>query len=512
MTNRLVHGEIAISCLLNKTTLHPIGMLPLACDRLYPIDPTLPQEIDNIRLWQYTYGDGMVAQLPAISVVFATNCNLSSHIRGLSPFVTGVNAATVTYQALRYMKDFYTNNAVPSHIVVLQAGLSEKQRKDWESRYLEQYSNYNNMSQKVIVSSGTELDVKKLDTEQKTGEQINLLKYSDEQIAMLFGVPPTVMGNFQNVRFETSGIEREMFLEDAVLPLVEVTQDVLQHGIIERYFSLSDYKRGMGKKLTKNMKHVLDKHLSDTPHDINVILDTDSIPLMTQINIDKFNALETLCLKGRMSPNEAAELLNIELPPNPVRDRIFISKTMVEVNEDGIVPEPLSKLDEAQLQVESEVGVEHSNKPPQRTMHEVAKDEKVEKKVKVLHDQYRIIRKQVLINNQNNKVYSLRDIDALCGGVYGEVPSLKKEIRKDLYHLKRQVKGLESPDERATIIRKYYNGKKNGMLRDVVRKGIQGVFHAADGCCDRCAELDGEPYGLDEELPHPNCRCSVEVS
>jgi hypothetical protein len=415
----------------------------------------------------------MCIQIPAESVIFATNVNPSSHIRGLSPFVTGVNAATVSYQALRYMKDFYTNNAVPSHIISLQANLSPKQRQDWTEKYLEQFSAYNNQSQKVIVSSGTDLKFEKIDDEQKTGEKINLLRYSDEQIAMLFSVPPTIMGMFDKVRFETATIERTMFLEDAVLPLIEVIQDTFQHYIVDRYYGLNPEVARKSLPMTKSFRNRLDKSFntySAGDSDVIVVMDPDQIPLMAQVNIDKFNAIASICQNGMMSVNEAAEYLHVEIPYNPIRDKIFIPSNVVDANviepDTGVLPVS----DQADDEVEGDT--EHSNDPNQRTMGEVKQDEKLDneksQKVKSLNKVFRSIRKQTLQNNEHGKIYTLKEIDDICRPLYGDIPQLKKELRKDLFKLKSITKDLPLA-ERERAIKDYYNTtKKISILRRMI--------------------------------------------
>lgn len=515
-SNRLITGEMAISLLLTLDGSRLLGAIPLAPNRLYPIDPTTPNELIDIKTWQYTLNNGMCVQYPAQSVIFAPNYNPSSHVRGLSNFITGVNAVSVSYQALRYMKDYYTNNAVPSHIIVLEKGLSKQQREDWEERYLEQYATYNNQSQKVIVSSGTALDVKKLDSEQKTGEQLNLLNYSDDQIAKLFSVPPTIMGNFDRVRFETASIERAMFLEDSILPLLSVMEEVLQHDIMDRFFASTSNIRGKSlKPIKKNLRDILDKRLNQKSYSgYYVVLDPNTIPLMTQIQIDKFNAVDTLTQKGHMSVNEACEYLSIEIPYNPVRDKIYVNSGVQELTltqpDEGVLP----LRDETNLEVEA---LEHSNDKQKRTQAETSEDEKLEetKVVKALHNKYRQIRKQVLINNDSDKVYTLAEMDTLCKDLYLKCPALRKEIRKDLFVLKKSLK-TKTKEERPDAIREFYNQKKPSVLRKImIHQGYSeadGVFLPNPTCCDICKALAGRKCKMDdniEEISHINCRCSI---
>jgi hypothetical protein len=258
-------------------------------------------------------------------------------------------------------------------------------------------------------------------------------------------------------------------LEDCVLPLITATQDVLQYDLVNRYYGMAEFVRGKSKHpIHKSLRNLLDKKLNNNNGDCPfiVVLDPNTIPLMTQVNIDKFSALETVATKGQLSINEAAEFLSIDLPHNPLRDKIFISTTVQELT--AIMPDngvlPLN--DETNDAIEQETG--HSNDANQRTMAEVKHDDKLESiKVKTLHNLYRNIRKHVLQNNQSGKIYTLAEVDEMCRETYVQIPALKKEVRKDLFLLKRLVKNLEG-EVKERAIKDFYNNKKNSVLRSLI--------------------------------------------
>ena len=77
-------------------------------------------------------------------------------------------------------------------------------------------------------------------------------------------------------------------------------------------------------------------------------------------------------------------------------------------------------------------------------------------------------------------------------------------------------------DSRAEMIARteladaHVQGNLEGWRQTGIVEGKE--WHAYDGCCDDCAELDGEIVGLDEDFPndggdgpplHPRCECSI---
>lgn len=511
MSWHLIEGEIAVA-LGDFEGGKPRTMLPLAPNRLYPIDPTTPNEIQDIKEWFYTWNDGYTDQLMnadvfrprpktvnqgwlsrsdstrymADCVIFAPNFNPYSHVRGLSPFVTGVNAASVNYQAMRYMKDFYTNNAVPSHIIELRGNKSQKQLQDWKEKYLEQYSTRNANSQKVMVSNGGELQVHKLDNDHKTKEEIDLLNYTDEQVMVLFSIPPIVFGHFKQTRFETAAQERSQFLEATILPVCNVVADVLQFQLVDRFFSLSPIHRGENiKSMKKSLRGLVEKRFDEKPDsEYVVVMDPDPIPLMTQVRIDQANAVDAVCLKMRMSVNEACDWLHIEIPQSPLRDKVLVSNTLAELTEETFPPQPPREAERDTHTVALDRGEteKHSAESPKKTQGEAAKDAKqaqakpaansrnVSAKAKSLMKAYREMRMIAMKSiDESNALFSIRDVDAQFKSVYEEIPVFRREIRKDYAKLRAIIKD-KAPSERVVAVREFYREKRPAVLRELINE------------------------------------------
>jgi len=118
--------------------------------------------------------------------------------------------------------------------------------------------------------------------------------------------------------------------------------------------------------------------------------------------------------------------------------------------------------DAAEDQLEGDI--QHSNDPSKRTQAEVAKDEKTASVVKTLHNAYRMLRKQFLIDVNAGSISSLARLDDLCKDVYTVAPSLRKAIRKDRFMIKRLV---DKADDKAAAIRHFFNAKRPSVLREL---------------------------------------------
>ncbi len=477
----LISGEIAINLLLDSTKRSVLGMMPLAPPRLRT-DGTPVKDVVDIKSWYYTWDNGLIEIITPDSLVFAHNFNPSSHIRGSSLLIAGVNEASCGYFGMKYNKSFYENSSIPSHLLVVSEKLNRKQRMDLEERYFEQFNVFNGKAHKVMVVSGSEkVKIEKLEADQpKDGSFIELMQFSMAQIAALFKVPATEVGLYDKSRFETANVEREMFLENTLLPLMGVVNETFQDQIVDRYYGDSQGMiRGKGLKIGK----LLQKSLSSA---INaqigsryiILLDPDSLPIMAKLQLDRFAAVKSLCDSARMSVNEACDFLGVEIPYSPLRDKIFIPNTYIELKEDAepeVKPaqEIEPQVDETQQELIQQEETQ-SAASKSGTGEIETEQEQVEKKllIRQLNKALRELRKVTLINNTIGKTFRLNQADEILD--VKAYPALKVKVRHIHRDLQVRIKGQLMAATRAEIIKSYFNDiSKNGNITSLARSLIK---------------------------------------
>ena len=384
-----IENEMSIMIVLDQTG-KPVGLLPICPTRLWVLEPSVVNELKEIRKWMYLWPAGMspfagmgTAQptsapiiggnvvgynsttIDARQLIFYKGFNPSSHIRGCSPLITGVNELSTTYYAARYNKELFVNGNFPHTVVNLPEKKSEKQRKDLEQRFEEQFSLFNGSSHKTLFISGTEANVEVLGGAQgKEGDFLGMQRFYMEQIFMLYRVPSIEAGFADKTRYETADQERAIFLEQTILPQMNMFSEVLQHQFVNPYYTWSKrstIKRGQGKKIGRMMEKSLDYSMNQrTESDIVVVLDPDQLPIMSELRKTQWKAIQAMCDTLHVSVNEAAENLGFDIPYSKVRDQIYIPSAYTKIA-DSPEDNPAEETKDTLVQIEEVEAIEETD-------------------------------------------------------------------------------------------------------------------------------------------------------
>lgn len=464
-------GEIAaFLCLQNEVALlrdpgqmQPRYLLPLNPSKLYIQDPTVVRDLSQINQWRYNWEDGLIAYYNADQVCFDKLFNPISNVRGISPILTGVNEIGASYEAARYNKLFFENNATPSHMLVLPEGTPRQTRLDIENRYLATFGLYEGNSHKVMVVSGGDVDIKNLDNRPKDAEFSNLMSMNTMRIAQLFKVPAIEMGIYDKTRFETADVEREMFLENTLVPLIERISDFLQDQVVDRWFGNSTaqtVESNMSKSVQKSYERALHGSNSNTV----VIIDYEGTPIAAKIMRDKVAATAELRRSAGLSFNEAAEYLGLELPEpkdevETFRDMVFINSSETRIDNlldkpdmvpMGIMQPAAQESDDSEDEVDEVEDVEGEIEEP---------DEDVARSVKEFLRKYR---KLAVKSADEGEMYRLSEVDSLISEHFNDSDMLSIVARLD-YALLRGF--VEKKDTRA--VKDSFNAKDRHWIKQM---------------------------------------------
>jgi len=468
-------GECAILKYFKGRQLH--SMVPLNPFKLFVKDHWSVNCLEDVKGWEYRWTNGVSAQYHPSHIVFEKNFNPFSSIRGCSPLLAGINEVSSSYFATKYNKKFFENNAVPSHILKLPKSTPKKQRDDIESRYLSQFSTYGGSSHKVFVISGDEVSIEKLEADQKDMQFKEMISMNSERIASLYKVPAVEMGLSSKVRYESAGIEREIFLENTLLPKLERFTQMLQNQIVDPHFTISsDQKRVSVLPMTKICKRAMEKAFDqNNQSDIIVLLDPDSLPIMTKIRQDRTKFAVEFRNAFNVSPNVAAEYVGVELPEEgrAIRDQVWIPAGQIKIDEMGAMsPNTATTTDTTTAPndtplagagaaggEENPVAGETDKKNTPKLTKIVEFDLEKAQKVKAFIREYR---KLVVTSITKGSTFTLKQADFLNEKILKSDLNMKTQIRRDYL----AIKGMDLAEAKA-----YFNRKNRQFVKGFSKKG-----------------------------------------
>jgi len=122
--------------------------------------------------------------------------------------------------ALRYAVNTFKNQARPSVIVKSEAGMQESMRDRFYTRFTERNTGPDAANGVMLIDGGDSMDIEVLKHSMQDLEFSELLKWTRQEIFTAFGVPPAVVGVFdqQEVRANTAD-QLEWYWDTTVIPL-----------------------------------------------------------------------------------------------------------------------------------------------------------------------------------------------------------------------------------------------------------------------------------------------------
>ncbi|MGA2035864.1 MAG: phage portal protein [Thermoguttaceae bacterium] len=188
--------------ILRQKDLTPIALYPLHPSRVIPrlcknTDPASPFPWDLF----YTIDGGREIFLPYEIL----------HIKGNPGFdgVTGYNLVQLHENTLaiaqaqnEYSGEFYANGAVAGGLVELPAGMKPATVEKYQTDFQNRYSSRGNRHKLALVDSGVKFTQTTIDPE--SSQLLEARKFSIFEIALMLGVPPTVLGDLSHGTFSNA--------------------------------------------------------------------------------------------------------------------------------------------------------------------------------------------------------------------------------------------------------------------------------------------------------------------
>jgi HK97 family phage portal protein len=397
-----ITGELAVNIVPRDGV--PVELLPLAPTMLRVTLPTKPPKTrQDVVQWGYRWADGTEELIRDDHLVFERMFNPNARsIRGLSPLVTGAVQVSGSYYAERYNKQFFENNAIPSHVINVGEGVPRVQREAFTRQYLQSYSNYSNNAHKVaVVAGGKDFDVTVLEQPFQDGAFMEMMKRGDLKVGQLYRVPAINMGIYDKSRFDTANEERKLFLEETLEPMARRVAEAFQLQLVDPFFQYTKHQYGRVKK-SKSLQKQIARAKSDRPSrgGIILILDTDELPIKHEVQLAKTEHALKLREAYDISARRAEEWVGLEFDDErPERDEIFVPNNRVCITN--------PKLNES-LIPGIKGGEDEEKKPAEKAVADPAL-------VKIAEKFLRKVRRLTFDALDNGTMWSLTEGDTLAG-------------------------------------------------------------------------------------------------
>ena len=147
-------------------------------------------EIDR---YEYDNEQGHTIKLDPKEVIRFRRWNPISEMSGLSPIAPVRLSLDMGQDALRFNRNFFSNSAVPSDVAITYPGvLGDEEVQAFYKRWDERFRGANNAHRPILLQ-GMGVDAKRIGLSQRDMEFLAGLRWTVEDAARVWGVPPPLM-------------------------------------------------------------------------------------------------------------------------------------------------------------------------------------------------------------------------------------------------------------------------------------------------------------------------------
>lgn len=351
---RLVREIVQWLCIAGEFALwaEPGVTSPIA--GLYPLDPfrlragdgsVKPRHRGDVPYWLYRWADASEQRMPNALVVHERLFNPMDPVRGQSPLLAGTMTISAGHYALKFNKDYFGNGGAPSIIASLPAGTSRAAREDFMRQWNEEFSYVGDGGHKFLAVVGSEVKVQHLEGGLTRGSFMDLLARTDEQVAMLYGVPFLEMGLSKESRFDTVDAERELFSESTLEPLAELISGAIQNQLVDPFFKRVRHQVRRRPPMGKALEKAVQRAAEDNPGSgVLFLIDTDTLPIAAKVKLAKVKTAKALREDLFFTPQGAAEFVGIDIDDADERNRkmrshIWVTKNLINITDPAESPQ-----------------------------------------------------------------------------------------------------------------------------------------------------------------------------
>jgi HK97 family phage portal protein len=214
---------------------------------LWPmVDPryvwAIPGETELIRGWVYRKSAKAIVFDKRDLIAFRY-FNPETPYYGLSPTEVLRQAILADVKAIDWNRLFFENDATPGMVLVTDQALTTSQAQEVEARWEAKHRGVGNAHRTHVFGSG--LRPERYTPTHRDMQFLNLRAWSREEILAAYGVPPLIVGLYQETNRATAQTMRRLFWENAVIPRLGKIEQTLNAELvpdedIQLFFDLSE--------------------------------------------------------------------------------------------------------------------------------------------------------------------------------------------------------------------------------------------------------------------------------
>jgi len=202
---------------------------------LWPVDPS---SMEPARLgaktgpwvgWWIQRG-GRRVFLDRAEVLFDKYLNPKDDIRGLAPMSAARLSAESSYDALRYNRNFFKNDATPSLVYSWKDILTDEQYRQERERLVDSRKGVQHAHRAALVDGGA--DIKQLGLSQRDMEFIQQFKLTRDDICMVTRVPKSMIAINEDVNYANALASRRGFWTDVEVPIMVRIEDKINSELL----------------------------------------------------------------------------------------------------------------------------------------------------------------------------------------------------------------------------------------------------------------------------------------
>jgi len=180
----------------------------------------------------YVFRSGATTKLfSADEIIHFAYFHAENQYYGLSPVEVLKASLAADVRAMDWNQMFFDNSAIPSGIFSTEARLSPEDVRLWRELWDEQHGGVRRAHRTAIMGQG--MKYQPLGYTHRAMGFLDLLQYSRDQILGVYGVPPIVLGIYEDANRASASVMRQLFYEQTVIPRLGKIEATLNFALVK---------------------------------------------------------------------------------------------------------------------------------------------------------------------------------------------------------------------------------------------------------------------------------------
>ena len=189
---------------------------------LWPLPPdamkVVPSQKDFISHYEYR-ANGIVHRIETRDIIHNKFIDPSNMFWGMAPLEAGAKQIDTDTSALEWNKVSLQNRAITDGVFSFDNPLTKEQWEEARRMVREQYSGPENARTPWVLGANAKWQPLSLSPQEM--DFIESRKFTREEICSIFGVPPVMIGYYENATLANIETGRKIFWQDTLIPYLE---------------------------------------------------------------------------------------------------------------------------------------------------------------------------------------------------------------------------------------------------------------------------------------------------